>query len=179
MNDRGCTFEIDQQRFNKEQGRLHMGYNAAFKLRKAIFCSSREYALYNKKGDIFMAYCSKCGVQLDENAQFCTACGAKTKQNTPKSSVAEPAPALVQSAERGSAAKGGKDSKKTIRFIGIAAILLIVFLIVWMATGKTCDFCDKAYHGASYYDAFDPNIIMCEQCAKEYYAPLPYKQYRV
>ena len=93
-----------------------------------------------------MRFCTKCGAQNEEDAVFCTACGAALKQKEQKAAA--------------------------------AAVVVLLAVIFWVATAKECDRCGKTYHGSGYYDSLDTNTVMCEDCAREYYAPFDYKAFR-
>jgi len=63
------------------------------------------------------------------------------------------------------------------RMIGLA--LAIIMMLALSACGKhwTCGKCEKEFYGAAYEDGFTDDV-MCEDCAEEYYWPLPYEQFK-
>lgn len=65
-------------------------------------------------------------------------------------------------------------------FTLIIALMLLTFTATLTACGKkyTCDWCGKRV-SVAYYDPFDTDEVMCEDCAKQYFAPLPYSAYRI
>lgn len=77
--------------------------------------------------------------------------------------------------------EGGNEVKKkrnviTATLLGILLLIIVMFLILGR---KECEWCGNIYYGASYYDPYDEEDIMCEECAKEYFCGLPYEGYRV
>ena len=47
-----------------------------------------------------------------------------------------------------------------------------------MANSHVCDRCDKNFIGDSYYDSMGTYDIMCEDCARQYYSPFPYENFK-
>lgn len=64
--------------------------------------------------------------------------------------------------------------KKAI--IGAALVMIVVFC--GCGETYTCSRCGKEVHKA-YYDPLSANRYYCEDCAKEYFAPLPYANFEV
>lgn len=59
-------------------------------------------------------------------------------------------------------------------------ILFIVLLsTILTACGKnwTCDQCGKDFRGTAYYD-YTETMTLCEDCARTYWMPLPYQNYK-
>lgn len=124
-----------------------------------------------------MRFCTKCGAQNEEDAVFCTACGAALKQKKQKAAAAK------QSRTAAPPQDGGISLRKRpfprAGFIAAAAAVVVLLAVIfWVATAKECDRCGKTYHGSGYYDSLDTNTVMCEDCAREYYAPFDYKAFR-
>ena len=68
--------------------------------------------------------------------------------------------------------------KSTVRII---ALVLAMLTCLGCGCGKvfyTCGKCNKTTMDA-YYDPFDSDRFFCEDCAREYFAPFPYKNYSV
>lgn len=63
-----------------------------------------------------------------------------------------------------------------LKFLIPLALLLIGLLA---ACGKswTCDQCGKDFQGTAYYD-YSGDGTLCEDCARSYWMPLPYKNYK-
>jgi len=87
-----------------------------------------------------MVYCSKCGVQNDENNNVCTACGAElVKPEVNDIPVNEPNDSYYAQSEPASESKG---EISTLAFIGIFILFMIpvvglVFAIVWACNGTS------------------------------------------
>lgn len=58
-------------------------------------------------------------------------------------------------------------------------LLVVVLMLGVSACGKSwiCCECGKEFSGAAYEDGFTDGVL-CQPCAKEYYWPLPYKQFK-
>lgn len=59
------------------------------------------------------------------------------------------------------------------------ALTLILAIVMLTACGKnwTCDQCGKDFHGTAYYD-YTETMTFCEDCARSYWMPLPYQNYK-
>lgn len=68
--------------------------------------------------------------------------------------------------------------KRTIIKIIVIASVLLLTLCVLTACGKkwTCDTCGKNFSGVAYYGWYYEDT-MCEDCARDYWMPLPYQNY--
>ena len=66
--------------------------------------------------------------------------------------------------------------RKRILIMGLA--LLMVLVCAACGEKYTCSRCGKEVSEA-YYDPFDTDSYFCKDCAKEYFAPLPYTNYKV
>lgn len=56
--------------------------------------------------------------------------------------------------------------------------LAIVLCLLSGCASHVCDFCGKKFTGTAYYDSYEPDSTLCEDCARQYYAPLPYKSFK-
>ena len=64
---------------------------------------------------------------------------------------------------------------------GVLLFLTGVLIACLSGCGGTkyiCSSCGAEVREA-YYDPFDTDTYLCAECAKEYFAPLPYTSYRV
>ena len=112
-----------------------------------------------------MAFCSKCGAQLEDNVTFCPACGAGKE----KTAATQPAADNKQS-------DGKKGSNKLIPVIGVAVVAVVVIVLLVSVLGggakkplkslvkamnsASCDFEDyvdatNMLYADIVYDAFD------------------------
>ena len=64
--------------------------------------------------------------------------------------------------------------------ISIIAIVLIAINsgLIGGTRMWTCDTCGKTWRGVAYYSLNDDEIL-CDECAKSYWSPLPYKDYQI
>lgn len=67
---------------------------------------------------------------------------------------------------------------KRIRMIALLLAAALVCLGSGCGTVYTCSECNKKTTEA-YYDPFDSDRFFCADCAREYFAPFPYKNYSV
>lgn len=60
----------------------------------------------------------------------------------------------------------------------VAILLILVMSLLLISCGKTwtCDECGKTWTGKAYY-GYDPEMTLCEDCAREHWIPLPYQNY--
>ena len=58
-------------------------------------------------------------------------------------------------------------------------LVLILAMVMLAACGKdwTCDECGKNFHGDAYYD-YTETMTLCKDCARTYWMPLPYQNYK-
>lgn len=61
-------------------------------------------------------------------------------------------------------------------------ICILLVLCMWLclsACSKSwlCDQCGKLFRGDAYYD-YTGELTLCEDCARTYWMPLPYKNYK-
>lgn len=67
---------------------------------------------------------------------------------------------------------------KKVKTKVIAILLLMMVVCCGCGEKYTCQRCEKETTDA-YYDPFDKDEYFCADCAREYFAPLPYTNYRV
>lgn len=67
------------------------------------------------------------------------------------------------------------------RFPAIITMLLVLVSLLALLSGCgqawTCDECGKEFFGTAYY-GFSGTETYCEDCAKDYWMPLPYQNYK-
>jgi len=68
--------------------------------------------------------------------------------------------------------------KKRVRMIALLLVVVLVCLGCGCDKLYTCYKCDKKTMEA-YYDPFHSERFFCPDCAREYFAPFPYKNYSV
>ena len=105
-------------------------------------------------------FCMKCGNKLEEDSKFCTACGSDIKSSNNN--------VLKKASEENGQKKG-----KIIAVVGV-----IIGIIVLLVNTHTCEWCNKTYVGAQYYDVWDTSEVMCKDCALKYYMGSGYKNYK-
>lgn len=85
-----------------------------------------------------MAFCTKCGTKLEDNARFCTACGTTQGTAPPASSAPPPfasPPATVPVASvpvivtAPPPAQGGGALKVILIILGVLAVMFVLFLV--------------------------------------------------
>ena len=61
-----------------------------------------------------------------------------------------------------------------------ALVLVLVLIMSFAGCGSyTCIKCDATTTKAYYDMSADKNRVMCEECARKYWTPFPYENYRV
>lgn len=98
-------------------------------------------------------FCTKCGKELEDDAVFCTGCGAKivkVEGGSPAVSGQE-APKKVEKTETGQTEKKQPASKKTIG-IAAGAILLVLLFVLFIKGNKKINLNDYATITISGYD---------------------------
>ena len=108
-------------------------------------------------------YCMNCGNEISADSKFCNYCG---------NSIGRVVGGKKEEAHK----KKTKSISDFALYIIAAAILLGIFALI--CNIHTCDWCHETYIGAQYYDWDDPDSLMCEECAKEYYSIFPYQNYK-
>ena len=60
-------------------------------------------------------------------------------------------------------------------------IMILIISAVLVACGKTytCSRCDKKTKDAYYKMSMKEESVLCEDCARKYWAPFPYDTYKV
>lgn len=72
---------------------------------------------------------------------------------------------------------------KIVIFAFILFLLMLLYVLMGgknfiMSTwGNTCDECGKHFWGSGYYD-YTETMTFCEDCARTYWMPLPYQNYK-
>lgn len=73
--------------------------------------------------------------------------------------------------------------KKQMKNNGVKRVLVMVLILIlatlFVGCGYTCSRCDKATMKAYYTSSGDKSRVMCEDCARKYWMPFPYENYRV
>lgn len=115
-------------------------------------------------------FCMNCGNKLEEDSRFCTACGTSVKGTNDVK--------VKQETGEISQAKASNMKSKKLLWGMIVFGAAIIGVIVLLANIHTCDWCQKTYVGAQYYDMWDTSELMCKDCAMEYYMGLGYKNYK-
>ena len=129
--------------------------------------------------------CPGCKQNITDTSKFCKLCGTNIAEamaaNKP---AASPMPAVqpVPVNPTGSGKKGVKIGA-IIGAVGavavICAIIIAIVVIVKPGTKKFyCSWCGREATTV-YYDPFYENDVMCEDCAREYFAPFDYTGYVV
>ncbi len=99
-------------------------------------------------------FCYQCSKIIKDDSKFCQYCGAVQEVG-----------------------KKGQLSKGTMVSIVFVAVVL-VSIFYGLTNIHTCDWCDSTYLGSGYYDSWDPDEIMCEDCAKDYYRGMDYTRFK-
>ena len=121
-------------------------------------------------------FCYNCSKKIKDNTKFCQYCGARQPERLAES---EADIRDVKHTKESKVAKE-KDSSNFIMtgLIFVAGIVIIALLYV-LKNYHTCGWCDKAFVGTAYYDAMDSDVIICEDCARDYYWGLDYTRFRL
>jgi zinc-ribbon domain len=106
-----------------------------------------------------MAFCSKCGSKLDDNARFCTACGT-TQGNA---AAAPPAGAPYAASPMPSGAVAGTpppaQGSGTLKIILIIVAVLAVIFVLMMATcGMVAYRARRAFHTSTSHDGRNTTV---------------------
>ena len=116
--------------------------------------------------------CLNCNQSIKDGSFFCQYCGTR-QQDSVISLTTEATKSNTEVAHH-------RGRRKKLGWLIIAAIVAILVIgIILINNYHVCDWCDKKYIGAAYYEAWDYEEIMCEDCAKNYYRGLNYKSYKV
>lgn len=120
-------------------------------------------------------FCCNCGKEIKEDMKFCKYCGALQKNISIKTNEK----IVKNEVESNVAHTKKKLSGKGKYMILVFLVLAVVGGIVTIKNYHECNWCGEKYVGASYYDAWDNDITMCEDCAKQYYQGLNYTQFKI
>lgn len=115
-------------------------------------------------------FCFRCGKNVDEGVRFCKYCG----QELHKSNVENNEQQKMQGNERTDESSG-----HGLTVIAMALLIAIIGVGYAYVNFHVCDRCDKKYVGDAYFDAWDSDFLMCEECAKAYYRGINYTQFKV
>lgn len=118
--------------------------------------------------------CSNCSREIKEGVKFCQYCGASQQSESDVSTISsfslEDYP--IEKSKQNSS---GKSKTKII----IVASAIVVVMLLLFGNIHTCERCNNTYMGAMYYDSWNPDETMCEDCAKHYYMGLDYTRFKV
>lgn len=72
------------------------------------------------------------------------------------------------------------NSKKKLLLIPLLLAVFVAVVVIVSMNGKewTCDWCGKEWNGEAYYYGENLNSTLCEECAIQYYNPLPIEDYK-
>ncbi|MCI8850347.1 MAG: hypothetical protein HFE82_02205 [Erysipelotrichaceae bacterium] len=56
--------------------------------------------------------------------------------------------------------------------------VLCAALILNGCSSHVCDRCGKKFTGSAYYISKEPGSTICEDCARDYYDPFPYGNFK-
>ena len=62
------------------------------------------------------------------------------------------------------------------KIVIVALVLALALILCACGIISTCDMCGKTFPGKGYYGVYGPDTL-CDDCAKTYDAPFPYKNY--
>lgn len=112
-------------------------------------------------------FCSECSKIIKQGSKFCKYCGAVQQE-----AIFKDANEIVK-----------KDVKTYEKNRGLGSFVIaaacVVGIVLLLSNIHKCDWCGKQYIGTSYYDAWDSEDTMCEDCAREYYMGIDYTRFRV
>lgn len=60
----------------------------------------------------------------------------------------------------------------------VITVVLIVSLFAGCGVTSTCDKCDESFSGYGYWDGFDHDSVLCEDCAMKWFSPMPISSYK-
>ncbi len=153
-------------------------------------------------GDVL--FCQLCGTANEKGARYCRSCGEQMNGPVPQPQIVpqkrladkvrenEVVQAIKSDFENSQTIETlKKKTKKTegntlvkkhspVRMVAIiSAIVLVAGIAIILLSGKqwTCDRCGKTWIGDAYY-AGSYSDTLCDECAAEYWSPLPYKNYK-
>lgn len=133
--------------------------------------------------------CPECGKELSEGVSFCKYCGSKIDQYKKQNIITNAALSYqFHASEEEKIYNSDMESKEqrllkrkylSILVAAVSIIILVSLVIKMYEDNKyICTSCGKKVSTA-YYDPFDVNSIYCENCARSYFAPFDYEQYKI
>jgi len=152
-------------------------------------------------------FCKNCDSILLDNSTFCSICGAKVSDMpTPPQTPSQPPKPYTQPTQPSTPqnAKVEAEAKKK-KVNTIYWILLIIGILFVLARGtfnevpgafmdglrdgfsggsgstaQVCAVCNTEFRGTAYYGTFESDRwVMREDCARDYWFPLDFRQFRV
>lgn len=63
------------------------------------------------------------------------------------------------------------------QFVVLLSALLLLLSLAACGRSWTCDQCGKQFSGDAYYD-MTQEFTLCEDCARTYWMPFPYQNYK-
>lgn len=115
-------------------------------------------------------FCTKCGSKVEDGSRFCDTCGERVSSERIDNMD------IIKKEIENKFGELMKRKKIPWKIIGVAAVAVLAAVIL-LNTHK-CGWCNRVYVGAQYYDPLDQNELMCEECAKDYFQLIPYKNYK-
>ena len=116
--------------------------------------------------------CIFCGTYSEEDEPFCVNCGADLQRKI----VRTPKKESSRGDEKDINSNRESDFSKYVPWLTLASGVILVIMLI--ANSHECDRCHETFIGDSYYATFGTYDSMCEDCAKEYYRGINYKNYK-
>ncbi len=118
-------------------------------------------------------FCSECGKIIKEGSKFCKYCGGSQQSNESQSAISSFSISDYEIRRR-------QKNQSVMKIIVLAVIAVItVGLIGILGNYHECDWCHEKFVGTAYYDSWDVDSIMCEDCAMRYYSGFDYSRFQV
>ena len=121
-------------------------------------------------------FCVECKKIIKEGSKYCKYCGASQE------SIIEEPESVIRRFSMDDYKNQAKRRRISGKFVGIFVGILCVFIVgvlYVMSNYHECDWCDRQYVGAAYYDAWSQKDTLCEDCAKQYYSGFDYTRYPI